>query len=515
MTRQMAILIIPAMLVVLGLVFHSLRTRGKRDTLEFFGAALIFGVLRGNIIWWITTVHFEGKFPYIFAKQVLGIYHDSFTADAGWILCLYLGMVLASRILQRIPALQGRVFPLLSLACLFHLCLAYAVESTAITMGWWQWTLSTKSSVLRDVPTTGLWAWFSVGFDFWMPYLLIRYCARPGRTWPYLTILIFPLHMLTHLSNERAGHLLPITPYGIYHWLMLLAVMILPFASALRLERPWLGEALPASQGTKGKKGREGVARAAGPVIRAIPTLGLLVVVAVLLYCDLILHHAPGLLTAKLPLLLYFLLTLSFVPALVVLVLAALAAIFGGVFFVAPLGIPLFYFALKGKERFEKWPWLKWAYLLVPIVLSVWHYQWSVAKDRLDMRYWALIDQGTALAKHDSAGAIAHFKSASELKPYSIPAYERLVIIYTQQRDLDDAEAVLKKLMELRPASAEVRANFGTIAIMRGNYDEAQEWFEKALKLDPHHRYSRRMLANLDKLRQGGKWKDATSLPDQ
>jgi hypothetical protein len=401
------------------------------------------------------------------------------------------------------------------LACLFHLCLAYAVESTAITMGWWQWTLSTKSSVLRDVPTTGLWAWFSVGFDFWMPYLLIRYCAKQGRSWPLLTLLIFPLHMLTHLSNERVGHLLPITPYGIYHWLMLLVVMVLPFVSRLTLTRPWLAVNSKAVEHGSKKSAKVSALTDPGGLVRAIPTLGLAVVVGVLLYCDLILHHAPELLTAKAPLLFYFLLTLSFVPALVVLVVAALSAIFGGVFFVAPLAIPLFYFALKGRERFEKWPWLKWAYLLVPLALSVWHYQWSVAKDRVDKHYWALIEQGTALAKHDSAGAIAHFKSAAELKPYSIPAYERLVIVYTQQRDLDDAEAVLKKLMELRPASAEVRANFGTIAIMRGNYDEAQEWFEKALKLDPHHRYSRRMLANLDKLRQGGKWKDATSLPDQ
>ncbi len=309
------------------------------------------------------------------------------------------------------------------------------------------------------------------------------------------------------------GHLLPITPYGIYHWLMLLAVMVLPFTSRLSLERPWIREGSPADERAAKKGAEKLTAKQPGGLVRSIPHLGLGVVVAVLLYCDLWLHHSSGLLIAKVPLLFYLLLTLSFLPALSVLVVAGAAAIFGGVFFVVPLAIPLFYFALKGRERFEQWPWLKWAYLLVPLALTVWHYQWSRAKDSLDMHYWALIDQGTALAKRDAAGAVAHFKSATELKPYSIPAYERLIIVYTKQRDLDDAEAVLRKMLELRPASAEVRANFGTIAIMRGNYDEAQEWFEKALKLDPHHRYSRQMLQNLDRLRKGEKWEDATTLP--
>jgi len=84
----MAILVIPALVVVLGLVVPSLKFRGRRETLIFFLAAAVFGILRGNIIWWITTVHFEGKFPYIFQRQLLGVYHDSFNADAGWILCL-------------------------------------------------------------------------------------------------------------------------------------------------------------------------------------------------------------------------------------------------------------------------------------------------------------------------------------------------------------------------------------------------------------------------------------------
>lgn len=31
--------------------------------------AAVFGILRGSIIWWITTIHFQGKFPYIFQRR--------------------------------------------------------------------------------------------------------------------------------------------------------------------------------------------------------------------------------------------------------------------------------------------------------------------------------------------------------------------------------------------------------------------------------------------------------------
>jgi hypothetical protein len=180
MTPRMAILILPATAVVIGLVIHSLKFRGGRDTLYFFVAAALFGVARGNVIWWITTVHFQSKFPYVFQKRLLGVYHDSLTADAGWIICLYIGSYLAYRICSRLPGAKGRVFPMVSLACLFNACLSYAVEASAMNMGWWQWNLSTKSSILSDVPVVGVIAWFSVGFDFLIPYYTIRHYRAPG-----------------------------------------------------------------------------------------------------------------------------------------------------------------------------------------------------------------------------------------------------------------------------------------------------------------------------------------------
>jgi Tfp pilus assembly protein PilF len=498
MTQQMAILVIPAFAVVIGLLIHSLGFRGKRDTLYFFLFAALFGIARGNIIWWITTVHFEGKFPYIFQRQLLGVYHDSLTADAGWILTLYLGAFLAFRIAHRTPSTQNRVFPLVSLACLFAVCFAYAVESTAITMGWWSWTLSTKSSILREVPMTGIWAWMSVGFDFLVPYVLIRHYRRPGQWWPYLTLLIFPFHMFTHLSNTRVSDFVPITPYGIYHWVMLMAILVLPFVTNLPMRRPWLPDR------AQGKTAKGEPIRGLLPALRRnIPFFGLGVVVAVLLACDLGINKEPGILTAKVPLALYTLLAIPLVPVFAVLGTALVLAIFGGIFFIAPIVVPLYYLALKGKDLWPRAPWLRWVYLLIPVALTIWHHSWSQAKNEVDMRYWSFINAGTAMASTDIDEAVGQFQLAANLKPYSLPAYERLIIIHSQKQDYVEAEKVLWRMLELRPISEEVHANFGNIYVMRGDYDEAEMWFRKALELNPDHAYSREMIGNLDRLRLG------------
>ena len=120
MDPKMAVLAIPAAFAVAGLVLHSIKTRGGRETTWFFLCALLFGIIRGNTIWWITTVHFDDDFPYLFRNKLIGVFHDSFVADMGWILCLYLGSYLAYCVLERIPEIRSRIFAAVALASLFN-----------------------------------------------------------------------------------------------------------------------------------------------------------------------------------------------------------------------------------------------------------------------------------------------------------------------------------------------------------------------------------------------------------
>lgn len=493
MTPRMAILILPAAAVVAGLVLHSLRFRGGRETLYFFLAATAFGIARGNVIWWITTVHYGGKFPYIFQKQLLGVYRDSLTADAGWIICLYVGSYMAFLITSRLPHMSGKLFPMVSIACLFNVCLSYAVEATAMTMGWWQWNLSTQSSILSDVPMVGIVAWFSVGFDFLIPYYIIRHYRRPGQWWPFLTLLVFPLHMGTHLFGDRVSHLLPITPYNIWHWLMLLAALSLPFLSRIKMRRPWLPSRAAPSQARGGRVPR---------FYSLLPALGLGVVVAVLLISDLGITGDPRLLITKVPLALYAMLAVSSIKPLWVLAASVILAVAGGALLVPPAVGPLFYMALWGAGIWRRIPWLKLVYILVPIVLTVVYYNWSVSRDEVDRRYASLIHRGEGLAKEGKIeDAIEVLSGAADLKPNSLPAYEDLMVLYSKVKRYDEAERILEKMLELRPISEEVHANMGNVKLLRGDLDAAEMWFKKALDLNPSHEYSLEMLGQIESIR--------------
>ena len=497
MPPRMLVLAIPAALVVTALIVHSLRTRGRNDTLLFFGLALLFGILRGNVIWWITTQHFEGEFPYIFAANPIGVFHDSLVADLGWILCLYLGSAIATSLLASLPHLQNRLFAIVGLACLFNGALSYAVEATAIEMRWWDWSLSTESDWLRDVPIAGIEAWFSVGFDFLIPYFLIRHYRKSGQWWPYLSLLIFPLHMATHLSNTRISTSLPMTPYNVWYWGMALVTMILPFSCKWELRRPWLAaQALPLS--------RLGPSDSApwSRLTRWIPPLGLAVVLAVLVSSDLLVVRMPELLITKAALI--YLAVLAFTPIRpwIVLVAAGILAAIGGKLLVPPLVVPAYYLALRGSAHFARWPLLKPAYALIPLLLTWSYWDWSVQKDALDRRYRELTELGRqAAASRRIDEAIDYWRQATELKPKSVPAWENLMLLYTNLSRLDEAEQTVQHLLELRPSSEEYHANLGGLYLLRGRLDESERWFRRALELDEHSEYSRQMLAQIARLR--------------
>ena len=67
--------------------------------------------------------------------------------------------------------------------------------------------------------------------------------------------------------------------------------------------------------------------------------------------------------------------------------------------------------------------------------------------------------------------------------------------------------------LELRPISEEINANFGNLYLLRGNYDEAERWFKKALAINPNHAYSREMLQNLERLRKGERMEGSVQSP--
>jgi hypothetical protein len=383
--------------------------------------------------------------------------------------------------------MRGKLFPMMAFACLFNACLSYAVEATAMTMGWWSWNLSTKSSILSDVPMVGIVAWFSVGFDFLIPYYLIRHYRKPGQWWPFLTLLIFPVHMGMHLFGERVSDLLPMTPYNAWHWAMVLVVMCLPFLSKIRMRRPWMAP----EEETGRRWGRT-----------ALPAIGLSVVVAVLLISDLGITRDTSLLITKLPLFAFALTALLPTSPLWILAAAAALAAAGGKLFVPPALPPLFYLAMKGVIAWRSRPWLKAVYVLVPLALTGIYYDWSSDRHQVDKQYGVHVTSGVRLAGEGRIDeAIEELNRAAGLKPNSLPAYENLSILYSRKKDYASAEVALRKMLELRPISEEIHANMGNVFLLKGDLDEAQRWFEKAVSINPSHEYSVQKLKDIKRLR--------------
>lgn len=72
-----------------------------------------------------------------------------------------------------------------------------------------------------------------------------------------------------------------------------------------------------------------------------------------------------------------------------------------------------------------------------------------------------------------------------KLRPDHILARLRLASIYTAMNDVAGATKQLESAEKLDPNSSEVQSYYGEIAFTKGELDEAQEYFKKAIELAP------------------------------
>jgi tetratricopeptide (TPR) repeat protein len=243
------LLFIGSTVALVLLILHSGRTRGRFITLAFFLSAFAFGILRGNAIWLLGKLAGgtdEALMPYLPQGGFLpDIGYSSIQVAAGWVFAMYLAWTVAELILRRIPALAGRVFLIAGLASLFMVAICWCMETTAVAVGWWYWSLPTRTALFGNVNSWAMEGWFSVVPDFLIPFLVIVCSERKGDrpanrvkgTAPFslrwLWLLVFPAHILGHLW----GHLLPQTfGYAVYN-AMELGVVALAVFSKLRMSR--------------------------------------------------------------------------------------------------------------------------------------------------------------------------------------------------------------------------------------------------------------------------------------
>ncbi len=220
------LLMIPSSLLLLLLFLHSWHYRGRRATLIFFPACFAFGILRGNTIYHIITDLLGGtSLPYLMVRPVVKIWQASLQECIGWVFALYLSWSAVEWLITRGRSTRVPLFRLIGMASLLMGAVAYAVEAAAAAVKWWVWTIPIRNPYYSDVPFAGIVAWISTGVDFLAVFLILFYGGFKG-WWKWLTLLIFPFHMLLHLKVGNMASWAPMNPYELWYWLMIFGLIL-------------------------------------------------------------------------------------------------------------------------------------------------------------------------------------------------------------------------------------------------------------------------------------------------
>ena len=150
----------------------------------------------------------------------------------GWLCLFYAGWWLAERIMRHFDILQKRLFPTLLLSSFITASIAYPIEATGSSIGWWWWQLPAKSFDIFFIgcPAQPMRAEFYSVLLFLAAYFLIECSRFRHKSWRMLFFLLPFVHFFT---ITFFGHGLPraIERLGIF-----ITILILTFFSKLSLE---------------------------------------------------------------------------------------------------------------------------------------------------------------------------------------------------------------------------------------------------------------------------------------
>ena len=225
MEPRVLILAVPSLTVLILLVWHSFRSLPRRRALTFWISVTLYGLLRGLAVAWVTREGLGASLPYQIRDPLLSVLGVSLQEIAGWAIVAYLAWWLGARF-------DRRLFLGIAWGCLFLGAISWAVEAAAIAAGWWHWTVPAGSEMLLRVPWIGLVDWFFVGTDFLLPFLVLTAPALAGRPVRFLSLLLFPVHMASHLWIAPLAPGLPMPGFHLVHWVLLGLVLWLALRSS-------------------------------------------------------------------------------------------------------------------------------------------------------------------------------------------------------------------------------------------------------------------------------------------
>ncbi len=219
-----------ALLLILD---HRRANLGWRATAAFAAAATIYGLARSVVVHGISEAHLGGA-PYRLTAPLLTIAGVPAQELAGWTIVAGLSSYFADRVLRvlRLPTDPYRT-ALAAAVLIAPLCLA--VETAAVLGGWWSWSLADNDNGPLVFPAIAIIDWGFIAFDFILPFELWRRRRSTPLLPRLLSLAIFPLHMVGHLSTSRSA--LVLSGFDLAH--IGIPAALLAATTMSREQSPW------------------------------------------------------------------------------------------------------------------------------------------------------------------------------------------------------------------------------------------------------------------------------------
>ncbi len=195
---------------IIVFIAHSLSLRGGRTTLLFFFFAFLAAMIKEGPMRVGNVLTKNPSMPYEFASDAVPVVFKTLLAVAGWVFTAYLGWYLAERAARRLGEWGKRIFPVVLLSGLATASIGYAVEATALGLGWWRWTgHAAGNGFLAGAPVIVFETWMHFPTQYLLlPLFLIEYSPFRRAGWKCVFFLIPFLHSATtrlHPSSIREG----------------------------------------------------------------------------------------------------------------------------------------------------------------------------------------------------------------------------------------------------------------------------------------------------------------------
>ncbi|MEO8196415.1 MAG: tetratricopeptide repeat protein [Thermoanaerobaculia bacterium] len=219
--------------VLLLLLAHRKVNLGGAATLAFLLSAAIYGWVRSFAIQLLSEARL-GDVPYRIERPLAALAGVPLQELLGWATAVGLSSYLADRLLRRCGGSADAWSTALA-AGTFMAAVCLAVETAAVSAGWWSWSLGHSATGALRFPGVALVDWGFVALDFLLPFELWR--RRAPLTHRMAGLLIFPIHLAGHALTAPLSARVPLSGFDLVHCGLVAVVA----AAALRSndQSPW------------------------------------------------------------------------------------------------------------------------------------------------------------------------------------------------------------------------------------------------------------------------------------